>query len=146
MSSGYILRVARVVNKGGTTARNDGLKTASIRFIAFYDADDAWLPNKLSTHLSCIISKDIACWHTSYLLCNDSVAPLKVVHAKRLVRLSDTRFVNEIGNFTGLYNSQKLRKFFQSEGAGHEDYAMSIDFLRHADSVNVLHVLAECRK
>lgn len=93
-----------------------------------------------------MISKDIACWHTNYLLCNDRMAPLKVVHAKRLARLSDIRFGNEIGNLAGLYNLQKFRKFSQNEGAGHQDYAMSIDILLHTDSVNVPDVLAECRK
>ena len=39
-------------NKGVSTARNEGAKAASSDLIAFLDADDIWLPNKLEVQLA----------------------------------------------------------------------------------------------
>ena len=39
-------------NKGVSTARNEGAKAATSDLIAFLDADDIWLPNKLETQLT----------------------------------------------------------------------------------------------
>tara|TARA_R110000744_G_scaffold16472_1_gene45336 strand:- start:2812 stop:3648 length:837 start_codon:yes stop_codon:yes gene_type:complete len=39
-------------NKGVSTARNEGSKSATSDLIAFLDADDIWLPNKLEAQLA----------------------------------------------------------------------------------------------
>ena len=39
-------------NKGAAAARNAGIRASSGEFIAFLDADDLWLPNKLTAQIS----------------------------------------------------------------------------------------------
>jgi glycosyltransferase involved in cell wall biosynthesis len=45
------LRVIRQANQGIAAAYNTGIRAAQGSYIGFLDADDAWLPDKLSHHL-----------------------------------------------------------------------------------------------
>jgi len=56
-----VLRTAR--NGGAAVARNQALKEARGRFIAFIDADDEWLPEKLETQIRFMAENDV---HFSY--------------------------------------------------------------------------------
>ncbi|MCR4908045.1 MAG: glycosyltransferase family 2 protein [Lachnospiraceae bacterium] len=60
------LRILECAGKGAACARNTGIKAAKGRFIAFLDADDLWLPEKLSAQLSFMREKDAAFSFTGY--------------------------------------------------------------------------------
>lgn len=48
------VRVVRQANAGAAAARNAGIREASGAWIAFLDADDVWLPNRLDVQLRAI--------------------------------------------------------------------------------------------
>lgn len=54
-------------NSGGAARpRNEALKHAKGRYIAFLDADDLWLPEKLERQISFMQSRDAALCYTAY--------------------------------------------------------------------------------
>ena len=58
-------------NSGAAMARNNSIKRALGRFIAFLDSDDTWLPNKLITQLKFMTYNKVPISFTSYFLMNE---------------------------------------------------------------------------
>ena len=54
ISDTRIIYICHQINRGGSEARNTGIKNAKGKFIAFLDSDDVWLPDKLQHQLAVI--------------------------------------------------------------------------------------------
>jgi hypothetical protein len=59
------------INSGTAIARNKGINSANGSFIAFLDADDMWLPNKLQLQLELMQEKNCAVVFSSYHCMNE---------------------------------------------------------------------------
>lgn len=55
-------------NSWAAVARNVGVNAAKGRFIAFMDADDLWLENKLEEQMDFMIANDYGLTYTDYYL------------------------------------------------------------------------------
>lgn len=60
------IRLIRQCNRGVAAARNAAIEAATGRYLAFLDADDAWLPDKLSRQLSFMSERGAAFSATGY--------------------------------------------------------------------------------
>lgn len=59
------VRVIRQENQGESAARNRGVNLAQGEWIAFLDADDIWMPEKLDRQLA-LVAPDVIAVHTNY--------------------------------------------------------------------------------
>jgi len=63
---GGIVRVIRQANRGEGGARNRGLDEARGELVAFLDADDRWLPQKLELQVRTFDDPNVVAAHTNY--------------------------------------------------------------------------------
>lgn len=73
------IKVIAQPNSGAAAARNAGIKAAAGEYVAFLDADDLWLPQKLERQIALLNSeKDAAAVQTGAYYVNDDLEVLSV--------------------------------------------------------------------
>lgn len=78
---GTIKVIVKRCNEGAARARNTGLSMAQGRYIAFLDADDVWLPDKLMKELAFMKDKQAGFVFSAYEFGDEQARPTgKVVH------------------------------------------------------------------
>lgn len=81
------IKIIRQVNRGVAAARNNGIRHSQGEYIAFLDADDLWLPEKLEKHVN-------------HLENSPAVG----------VSFSYTAMIDEVGNPLGFYKMTELKE------------------------------------
>lgn len=92
-----VVRLVRKENGGTATARNRGIQEATGEYVAFVDADDLWLPEKLSRQMRVIETFAVEWVYSDAYAFNHSTG-------KRLYRFGDVH--------RGLYRGDVLVKLF----------------------------------
>lgn len=73
-------------NSGAAVARNTALEAANGRYIAYLDADDIWLPNKLERQLAFMTENDVVFSCCDYeKIENDGSSLNKIVHMPKTI-------------------------------------------------------------
>ena len=89
------------VNLGPGGARNKGIEIAQGQYLAFLDADDAWLENKLVLQLKLLKEKKAALCYSSYLLMDkNGVSMRKYIQAFEKINYQQMLRNNYIGCLT----------------------------------------------
>lgn len=95
-------------NEGAALARNTGIREAKGRYLAFLDADDVWLPDKLLKELAFMKEKDAAFVFCSYEFGNEDAVPTgKVVHAPGMLTYRKALSRTVIFTTTVLFDLEK---------------------------------------
>jgi glycosyltransferase involved in cell wall biosynthesis len=70
------------INRGGNTARNEGIKLAQGEYLAFLDDDDCWISTKLEKQIQCIKSDNIDLCYTGLNVYTFKEKLIKYVYRK----------------------------------------------------------------
>ncbi|MCM3571131.1 teichuronic acid biosynthesis protein TuaG [Neobacillus mesonae] len=95
-------------NSGAAVARNEALKQAKGRFVAFLDSDDCWKPDKLEKQLNFMLSNNYAFTFTGYEIISNDGEPLnKQVAAPTMISYNDMLKNTIIGCLTVMIDRYK---------------------------------------
>lgn len=120
-------------NSGAGAARNNSIKHAKGRYIAFCDSDDQWKKAKLEKQLAFMQEKACSFSFSSYSIISEKgdligerIAPPEVNHKIMLKN-------NYIGCLTAMYDTQKLGKVYMPEIRRRQDWALWLSILKKTD-------------
>ncbi|MFQ2656763.1 glycosyltransferase family 2 protein [Aeromonas caviae] len=95
------------INSGAAVSRNQAINRSTGKYIAFLDADDLWLPNKLSTQVAYMEQTGAVFTYTGYQkfsaegMGGEIIPPVRITHDQLL-------YGCVIGCLTVMFNAEKL--------------------------------------
>lgn len=117
-------------NSGAAVARNNSIKEANGRFIAFCDSDDRWKTNKLEKQVNYMLAHNYLFTYGSYDVVDENnnlkgtfTAPPKVNYSSMLKTCS-------VGCLTACYDAHGLGKIFMPDIRKRQDYGLWLKILK----------------
>lgn len=118
-------------NLGAAESRNRGVRNAKGEFIAFLDADDSWVPDKLQKQLAVMKESDaVLCATARQLLTPEGVPTGKVIGVKETITYRDLLKHNSINCSSVLIRRDVALEFPMHSDDTHEDYIMWLEVLK----------------
>ena len=117
-------------NNGPGYARNNSIKEARGRYIAFCDSDDRWFPEKLAKQVAYMQKHQCCLCFSSYLVCGPDDEHKGIVIAPSRLSLSDLKHDNKIGCLTAIYDTTIYGKFFMPTIRKRQDWALFLTIMK----------------
>ncbi|WP_455510740.1 glycosyltransferase family 2 protein [Butyricimonas paravirosa] len=136
-----------VQNSGAAVSRNNALRRAKGRWIAFLDSDDLWEPEKLEKQLRFMVEGGNKFSYTSYLeIDNDSQETGVVIRGPKHVSKLGMYAFCWPGCLTVMYDHQAIGLIQIADIKKNNDYAMWLHVCQKADCYLLDEVLAKYRR
>lgn len=118
-------------NSGTAVARNYGINHANGEFIAFLDADDLWLPQKLQVQVEVMLQTNCDICFSSYYQINEA-GTKRIAKVIALPNLTYKKLLksNYVGNLTGMYNAKKLGKINSANLRKRQDWLLWLNAIK----------------
>lgn len=132
-ADGKIRLIEKKINEGAAKARNTGMEAAVGRYIAFLDADDVWMKDKLQKEMAFMKEKDAAFVFTAYEFGDENALPTgKVVQVPDTLTYHEALSRTVIFTTTVLLDTQKTgRELIRMPAVKSEDSATWWKILRN---------------
>ncbi|MDE6192724.1 MAG: glycosyltransferase [Muribaculaceae bacterium] len=117
-------------NSGAGVARNNSIKAAKGRYIAFCDSDDRWYPDKLEKQLQFMQDSNCTLSYTSYDVCDEVGNIIGYVECIKELNKSKIIRDNGIGCLTAIYDAEKLGKHYMPSMRKRQDWCLWIDIIK----------------
>ncbi len=118
------------VNSGAGIARNNSIKNASGRYIAFCDSDDLWVPEKLERQLKFIEQNKYKFVFCQAIVIDTAGNLVGFNKRKKRVSYSSTKIINYIGTSGVMYDTDDIGKFYMKPIRRRQDWVLWMDILR----------------
>lgn len=127
-------------NSGAGKARNNSIREANGRFIAFCDSDDLWLPYKLETQLRFLGENNLDFTYSSYFTQDENGKRIGCVYAPNKISFQDILRNNYIGCLTAIYDSKQLGKVYMPNIRKRQDWVL---WIRIIEKLNLVKGISE---
>jgi len=117
-------------NKGPGAARNNSIRKATGRYMAFCDSDDMWQPTKLEKQIAFMRDNNYSFVFASYYTCTKEGSLSGCIIAPDKVSLTDTKRDDRIGFLTAVYDTRELGKHYMPTLRKRQDWAYVLEILK----------------
>jgi teichuronic acid biosynthesis glycosyltransferase TuaG len=119
-------------NVGSGAARNNAIKRATGRYIAFLDSDDVWSVEKLERHIAFMKANNAVFSHTSYGYIDEAGRKIKSTFRVSSYPVTYQHLLKrtEISCLTAIYDANAIGKYYMSEHRRKQDYALWLAILK----------------
>lgn len=122
--------ITQTENQGAAASRNRAIAVAKGRYLAFLDADDAWVPDKLTRQLDLMTTQDAALSFTGFIRVGPDDAWRRKINVPQTVTYTGLLKGNVIACQTVICDRRRFAKIEMPNLKRRQDYALWLDLLK----------------
>jgi teichuronic acid biosynthesis glycosyltransferase TuaG len=117
-------------NGGAGLARNNSIRNAKGRYIAFCDSDDQWKIDKIEKQLGFMDRLSLKFTYSSYDVVDEFGSFKSVIDAPKTISYKMLLNNNYVGCLTAIYDRKLLGNFYMNEIRKRQDWALWLNIMK----------------